>query len=222
MPVDKLCTSRVLVMDRLMGMNLETFCKTATPEAKQRAGDLLTQVFHESAYVFRAVHADPHGGNYLFHSDGRVSLIDFGCVKRLSMSFMHDYAMIANAIVDDDYEKMVAAAREMDLLTTDSPESAQALWEFVQTIRGPFDGEFVCGGPEDRLAEGIRSKGKSLMAHKDIQPPRDILFLHRTLMGTYSMLCKFSHTANYEQIRRKYATIAIQVARGEREDVGWK
>ena len=48
-------------MDRLLGMNWETFCSTASPEAKQLAGDRLSEVFHQSAYVFRAIHADPHG-----------------------------------------------------------------------------------------------------------------------------------------------------------------
>ena len=31
---------------------------------------------HDQVYRMRAVHADPHGGNYLFHSDGSVGLID--------------------------------------------------------------------------------------------------------------------------------------------------
>ena len=36
------------------------------------------------AYVQRAVHADPHGGNYLFQQDGAIGILDFGCVKRYS------------------------------------------------------------------------------------------------------------------------------------------
>jgi len=222
LPIDELCTDRVLVMDRLMGMNLDRFCESATPEAKQRAGDLLTTIFHETAYVFRAVHADPHGGNFLFRSDGSVSLIDFGCVKRLSSRFMHDYSNLANGVIDDDYDAMVSAAKSMGMLTSESTETAQALWNFAKVVRAPFeDPSFVCGGEADRLAAGIRSEGKALIPFTDIQPPRDVIFLHRTLLGTYSMLCKFKHTANYDAVRRHYATIAIEVEQGIREDLGW-
>ena len=33
---------------------------------------------------FCLFNADPHPGNYLFHDDGSVSCLDFGCVKRFS------------------------------------------------------------------------------------------------------------------------------------------
>ena len=62
-PVIALCTKRVLVMERLVGMRLEDFVTRFC--AKQRAGDLLTTAFHEMAYVFRGLHADPHGGNFI-------------------------------------------------------------------------------------------------------------------------------------------------------------
>lgn len=222
LPVDELCTKRVLVMDRLLGMNLETFCNTASPEAKQRAGDRLAEVFHKSAYVFRAIHADPHGGNYLFRSDGRVALIDFGCVKRFSLQFIHDYSILGNSILDDDRDGLIRIAREMGMLVSEDPESAAALWNFAQGIRAPFDQRpFQCGGPSDSLAKDVRKLGKGLLLHQDIRPPRDIIFLHRALMGTYSMLCRFGHQANYEDIRRKYADIAIDVASGDLEDLGW-
>jgi len=34
------------------------------------------------------VHADQHPGNYLFQPDGRIGLIDFGCVKRVSIDVL--------------------------------------------------------------------------------------------------------------------------------------
>ena len=38
--------------------------------------------------------ADPHPGNYLFHDDGSVSFLDFGCVKR----FEREQVEMMNAI----------------------------------------------------------------------------------------------------------------------------
>ncbi|MEC7948035.1 MAG: AarF/ABC1/UbiB kinase family protein, partial [Myxococcota bacterium] len=86
------CTSRVLTMDRLTGAPLDDFLAQATPEARQRAGDTLVETFHDMVYRLRAVHADPHAGNYLFQRDGTVGLLDFGCVKRFDVYWMGRYA----------------------------------------------------------------------------------------------------------------------------------
>ena len=51
-PLTELCTKRVLVMERLVGMRLEDFVQQASPKAKQRAADLLTTAFHEMDMFF--------------------------------------------------------------------------------------------------------------------------------------------------------------------------
>ena len=75
-PITELCTPRLLTMSRITGSNLDLFLKNATDEAKHRAGQILTTVFHEMLYVNRALHADPHGEIFFSSAMERlVSLI---------------------------------------------------------------------------------------------------------------------------------------------------
>ncbi len=81
----RLCTQRVLVMERLDGLPLDAAGPLIDARGLDRQalartllGCLLRQIM--LAGVF---HADPHPGNILLLDDGRLALLDFGSVGRL-------------------------------------------------------------------------------------------------------------------------------------------
>ena len=82
-PYQPLCTVRVLVMERLDGRPLATI-DSSTPAdmravlARSLLDCLLRQVMLEGTF-----HADPHPGNVLLLTDGRLALLDFGSVGRI-------------------------------------------------------------------------------------------------------------------------------------------
>ena len=219
-PMIELCTTRVLVMERLVGMRLEDFVRQASPQAKQRAGDLLTTAFHEMAYVFRGLHADPHGGNFLFALDGSLALIDFGCVKYFEDQFLIDYGLMGNHIIDGKREDSIAMAQKLKILQDDRKEVLDDFWDFVQIIAKPFQAGLYEASQDQLMAE-IREASNQILKHTTIQASRDIIFLHRALTGTYSMLRKLEHRCDYEEIRRQYVQNAIEVQNGQRDDRGW-
>jgi predicted unusual protein kinase regulating ubiquinone biosynthesis (AarF/ABC1/UbiB family) len=75
-------TDRVLTMSMVAGRHLDAFLATK-PSQKMRdlIGSRLHELFTFQLLVLKTLHADPHWGNYLFKTDGTISLIDFGCVK---------------------------------------------------------------------------------------------------------------------------------------------
>lgn len=48
---------------------------------------MFVELFKQSLLEKNILHADPNHGNYLLREDGRLGLIDFGCVKRVSGDF---------------------------------------------------------------------------------------------------------------------------------------
>lgn len=209
-PVEELCTGRVLTMSRITGANLDQFLKTASPEAKERAGHVLVTVFHEMLYVHYMLHADPHGGNFLFQRDGSIGLIDFGCVKRFSPEFISQYAQLGNYMVDDERVNMIALSREMTILRDESIEAENILWELATILSRPFRaGEYRAGVAEDSLMDDIRAFGPKILKYPSIRSPRELIFLHRSLTGTYAMLRRLEYCCNYDDVRRRYANLAI-------------
>jgi predicted unusual protein kinase regulating ubiquinone biosynthesis (AarF/ABC1/UbiB family) len=79
---DELSTRRVLTMEYLDGVHVRDFlASNPSQELRDRFGGLIVQAGCRLHYAGRLLYADPHPGNYLFRADGRLGLLDFGCVR---------------------------------------------------------------------------------------------------------------------------------------------
>ncbi len=215
----KYCSDRVLTMDRLPGSSLEEFLETATPEARERAGELLCTAFHESFYKIRALHADPHGGNFLFDTDGSVGLLDFGCVKHFDLYFVATYARMAEAAIDADRGTFMQLAEEIGSVHTQDPAALDLLWELIEALAPPFrTPNYVAGGSEDSILERVKVISPQFLRYPGIRSPRELVYLHRTLGGTYGMLRKLRYADDYGEVFRRYADHVKAVADGRIED----
>ena len=117
-------------------------------------------------------------------------------------------------------EEAIEMGQKLGLIKDDRKEVLDDFWDFVQIIAKPFQaGIYEVSG--DQLMAEIRAASNQILKHKTIQASRDIIFLHRALTGTYSMLRKLGHRCDYEEIRRQYVQNAIEVQHKERLDRGW-
>src|SRR6476620_5810086 len=84
---------------------------TATGDVDQdlrdRWGEAIDRFFFGTIARFGMFNADPHPGNYLFHDDGTVSFLDFGCVKRVTESVRRGAFEQIEAALDDDGDRLV-------------------------------------------------------------------------------------------------------------------
>jgi ubiquinone biosynthesis protein len=82
---EELCTEHVLVIDWLDGVNLRAAGQLIDDRGLERA-ELARALLRSMVYQITeggVFHADPHPGNVLLLTDGRLALLDFGSVGRL-------------------------------------------------------------------------------------------------------------------------------------------
>jgi aarF domain-containing kinase len=72
---------RVLTTDYVEGLHLADYLATNPTQASRNAFGTKIYVAWMRMYYAFMTYGDPHPGNYLFLSDGRLGLIDFGCVQ---------------------------------------------------------------------------------------------------------------------------------------------
>jgi predicted unusual protein kinase regulating ubiquinone biosynthesis (AarF/ABC1/UbiB family) len=72
--------------------------KDATADERFRVGRLMILAIWGPFYAGRLIHADPHPGNFLVMSDGRLGVMDFGATKRLSPHFADVYRGFLEAL----------------------------------------------------------------------------------------------------------------------------
>jgi predicted unusual protein kinase regulating ubiquinone biosynthesis (AarF/ABC1/UbiB family) len=210
-----LSTKRVLVLDRVAGVDLDTFVDMASAAARQRAGAALVDFTFDQIFRYRMLHADPHPGNYLFSMDGSVGLVDFGCVKRFDPFFLGTYARAAIALLDGDREGALAACVELGAWDGRRPEAADALWAFLDAIGVGFRrGVIRLGSPEERMLDRLRDPALALIQFPEIRAPRDVIFLHRSIGGLYAIGRRIGTELDFGAILRAYAERAVAVAEG--------
>jgi hypothetical protein len=79
---ERFSTRRVLTMELLGGRHLREFLATnPAQEMRDRFGAQIVRAWSRMYYAGRMNYADLHPGNFLFQDDGRLGVIDFGCVR---------------------------------------------------------------------------------------------------------------------------------------------
>jgi glutamate-1-semialdehyde 2,1-aminomutase len=81
-PITELCTSTVLVMEFMEGTKGNRASDVPIP--RSQLASRMQDAFFTMVYLHDCFHADPHPGNLLFTSDGKIILLDFGLVGALS------------------------------------------------------------------------------------------------------------------------------------------
>ena len=211
-----LSTSRILTMDRLMGVPIAEFARTASADAKQIAGETMGDLHHRQAFRFRALHADPHPGNYLFEPDGRIGMLDFGCVKRFDEHWIANYARTALAAFDGDRAATIEHCADSGVWHGGPQAAEDLLWEFCDLLAEPFRvPTYRIGGGADDLMERINGVTMRLVRYpKAIRAHRHLIYLHRSLGGIFLVGRELEVEANWGGIVRPHLQYAVDYAEG--------
>jgi predicted unusual protein kinase regulating ubiquinone biosynthesis (AarF/ABC1/UbiB family) len=203
-----LSADQVLTMSRVPGVRLQDFLKTnPSQELRDKLGTALTRLFFFQLFRLRALHADPHPGNYLLNNDGTISLVDFGCVKYLKPEVIRCYAQFwSRKWVHDS--KMYAEIIRVIFGSRISPEERRVR-RCMLGIKGFYD-EFHPLGPgthvlelgDSKFMDGLANLAKILIANKFLSP--EFVFLSRTESGMCNLLHILKARVATTQIAREW------------------
>jgi predicted unusual protein kinase regulating ubiquinone biosynthesis (AarF/ABC1/UbiB family) len=128
--IGALCTDRVLTQELVLGKSWSE-ALTCEQELLDSWAEAIYRFVYATNLRFCLFNADPHPGNYLFHDDGSVSFLDFGCVKRLEREQVDVLIAIGRACMRNDVLGTWRACVEGGFCrSTDpvTPEEVYAFW----------------------------------------------------------------------------------------------
>jgi ubiquinone biosynthesis protein len=108
---------RVLTMERIVGRSVHSLNREIpagmdlSQIARNGAEIYLKMIFRHGVY-----HADPHGGNIIIMEDGRIALIDFGMVGRISPNLRESIEEILLAVINQDVGMLELLIRHVGLV----------------------------------------------------------------------------------------------------------
>lgn len=193
---------RVLVQERIEGLGFNDFLAVATPEEKRLAMLVMNDFVFDSMHLFGIFNGDPHPGNYLFEPDGRVTFLDFGCVKRFDGPFMNDLRALNRAIVMRDEEAFEHNLRKTGIVMDGRPYDRDASWRFFDYHARPFARDEVFAFTSDYLKEAADVMAIGNL--KRFNLPKDLVFFNRITFGLNAIFARLDARENFHRYYRRY------------------
>jgi predicted unusual protein kinase regulating ubiquinone biosynthesis (AarF/ABC1/UbiB family) len=184
-PIPERSSSRVLCLTRVRGVTLQRFLES-NPDAgaRWRVSEQLIRAVHGPFFQARRIHADPHPGNFLVTEEGKLALLDFGCVKVFREDFVEAIRDFMRAeLRGEAYDPLAgvrAAGFEVEL---DEETARELLWETVRiATRSLKTSCYDYAGDTtvpDMRALGLRRTRDFLR----VRPPAEAVMLGRAVGG---------------------------------------
>lgn len=195
----------VLTTELARGATFEEAC-AASPSARRAYAHTLWRFVFKGTLVGGMLNADPHPGNYVFHPDGIVTFLDYGCVQEL-----------------DERRRTLARGVHLAALARDESAFGRAVAAMVASKPGPLEDLALgytrrCFEPlfespyritrayAASLVSGMREMSQIALKVKDHEfftMPSDMVFTNRLQFGFYSVLARLDVEADYAAVERR-------------------
>jgi predicted unusual protein kinase regulating ubiquinone biosynthesis (AarF/ABC1/UbiB family) len=194
----QVCGKRVLTSTWAGGMDLDGFLESVKFEAERtRAARSLYEFYVGSLYRHGLFNADPHPGNLLFSADGRVTILDHGCVREFDRDTAAGLVRLSRAVRDDN-------AREIQTSLGLVGMTAPALdFETTRAILRGFYAPMLEQGrhavtPDQAISMRQVAKLKSKLLRMRL--PGKLVFLFRIRLGLYAVLARMGAKLDWNEL----------------------
>jgi predicted unusual protein kinase regulating ubiquinone biosynthesis (AarF/ABC1/UbiB family) len=195
----QLSSKKILTMDWLDGLHLKEFLQTnPSQEVRNTIGQTLWDFYDFQIHQLRMVHADPHPGNFLFQDDGKVGVIDFGCIKVIPEFFYDNYFSLINHDTLDDEESTVKIFKNLEFIVPSDSQRDQAFFtelfkEMIRLLGKPFTTDVFDFGDDEYFESVYKYADKlqnieELRSSKVARGSQHGLYVNRTYFGLYTLL----------------------------------
>lgn len=192
----ELSSPRIITMDWLEGLHLKEFLAcNPSQELRNQIGQALWDFYQFQQHKLRAMHADPHPGNFIITKEGKLGILDFGCVKELPNDFYDPYfSLIMNNNLENK-ELAIEYFRKLEMiLPNDSKEQIEFYYkwykEMIQLFGEPYLSEKFDFGNNDYM-NSLFQFGEQLTKMPEFKQARGVkhfIYVNRTNFGLYSIL----------------------------------
>jgi predicted unusual protein kinase regulating ubiquinone biosynthesis (AarF/ABC1/UbiB family) len=202
----ELSTGRVLTMERSDGMRWAQ-AQNAEQETKDLWGEAIYRFTLGSLRRLGQFNADPHPGNYLFHPDGTVTFLDFGCVKHFRSDQVEWMRTAVQAAIEGDAERLLRKYTDGGFVNPADPPDAVAMLAWARESLAP-----VLRAQPFRYTPGFAAKlvdlefsprGPHSAVVQKLTLPGEYLALSRIDLGMTSVLATLGASSNWRGIREE-------------------
>jgi len=208
-------TGRVLTMERSDGLRWAQ-ARELGQELKDQWGEAIYRFTLGSLRRLGRFNADPHPGNYLFHPDGSVTFLDFGCVKAWDIAQVGWMIQAVQAAIDGDAEVLLEQYVHQGFVPGEPPD-AQATLAWARESLTPLLGDQPFTYTPEYAARIVdlefSPRGPHSAVVQKLALPGEYLALSRIDLGLTAVLAGLHATSDWRSIREEMDHAAAPVTR---------
>jgi predicted unusual protein kinase regulating ubiquinone biosynthesis (AarF/ABC1/UbiB family) len=184
------------------GLHLKEFLNTKPSQAlKNKIGQALWDFYNFQQHELRAVHADPHPGNFMITPDKKLAVIDFGCIKEIPEDFYHPFFALIQPGLMEDKAATIDAFRKLEMIQPDDDSKQiefyrKAYKQMISLFALPYTSKtFDFSKPE--FFEDLYAWGEKITKMPEFKQPRGVkhfIYINRTNFGLYTILNELGAT----------------------------
>lgn len=198
----ELSTKRLLTMEWIEGKFTLEYISHPN-NFRNELGKKLFLAWYLPLYRFNILHGDPHPGNYLILADGRICILDFGCVRQFERPFLQAVVDLYIAFRDNKPDLAVDAYKRWGFSNI-SNELIDVLNQWAKLLYEPLlenkvrPIQEINGGKKGW--ETARNVHKKLHELGGIKPPQEFVFMDRAAVGIGSVLMRIGAEQNWHKL----------------------
>ncbi len=200
--IDSLTTPRLLTMSWLEGKKLLTLINSPQ-ELRNEVSTYLFKSWYYPLYHYGILHGDPHLGNYSWSAEGKLNLLDFGCIRIFNSSLIEGVLDLYKAFQTNNEDLAVHAYHTWGFTNIDK-ELIQALNLWAQFLYEPLLEDRV--RPIDKTHSGLKGRKVAgavldeLKRQGGVKPPREFVFMDRAAVGLGSVFMHLNAQINWHHL----------------------
>ena len=202
----ELGTGRVLVQEFVEGHPFRT-ARELPEDAKNRVAEIIFRFTFGSLNRFGLFQADPHAGNYLLLSDGRVAFLDFGCIQQFEPDLMLNINELVAGVVAGDLERWRRGMEAVGYVPEGVDLTTDELWQQMRVYYTFILEDDVTFTPDLAAAmvrQNLALTGEVGRVNRQLNIPKGVVFTQRITFGFSGLMASIRARGRWRSITEEY------------------
>jgi len=200
----EISTKRILALEKIDGIRIDEYDRLdregySRKDLALKGGAAYFKMVLQDGFF----HADPHPGNIFVLADGRLGIVDFGIMGRVTEENMERFASIFLALANHDYDALVRQYVDLGFLTEDSVDIDKFQQEMKEDMVELLEPYYDMQVKQIDFGAYVDSVTRILMRHR-LKLPANLYLMDKSLITLEGILKQLDPEFNYFEAAKPY------------------
>ena len=203
-------SKRVLVLETIEGIRIDDYERLDREGYNRRDISLKGgAAFFKMVLQDGLFHADPHPGNMFVLPDGRLGLVDFGIMGRVTEENREHFAEIFLALANHDYDTLVQQYLEMGFFDEESVDIERLQRELKEDLVEFLEPYYIMQVKQIDFGAYLDRVTHLLIRHR-LKLPSNLYLMDKALITLEGILKQLDPGFNYFEAAKPYVVELVQ------------